>query len=132
MITEEDREKKEKDLVSENIQIAQEMLQKSEKYERLKGNPDWEGVKEDIKIVCDIHRREIKYATEMLPRLSFFKRMKTVDFITEHQIRLEQLEEALQEERRILEAGRLARETLPLLRERLISMNGKVEEPINA
>ena len=113
MITEEDRVRERQDKLHDSIRLCQDILKKAEKYERLKDNDDWKGVLEDINILRDLHRREIDSAQKMMTRQSFFRKMRTVDFIVEHQIRLEQIEEALKEMDRIIAAAKIARERLP-------------------
>lgn len=133
MLTPEDELKGKKETVEENIQLAEDILRKAEKYERLKGNPDWEGVLNDIKVLMGLHDREIANALAQLTAVrpsgtmaqdkKVYGRDDWFDFILGHQIRKEQLQEALNEQKRILDAAKMAREALPKLKEQLEKMD---------
>lgn len=129
MLTPENELKGSKETMEGNISLAEDILRKAEKYERLKGNPDWEGVLEDIKVLMGIHDKEISNALAQLTSVrpsgtmaednKVYGRDDWFDFILMHQIRKEQLQEALNEQKRILEAAKMAREALPKLKDKL-------------
>lgn len=109
-------EKRHQQLQNE-LRYHTEVLQKSEKYERLIENEDWQDVIKEIKFVVDIHDREIKQALESLAELSPHDRVNANDVMLIHQIRKEQIEEALKEPERILDLAKKARERIPEVKE---------------
>lgn len=94
-----------------------EVLQKSEKYERLKENEDWQDVFKEIRHVLKVHNDEIAKALDTLTGLGPKDREQANDVVLIHQIRKEQVEEALKEPERILEMAKRARERIPEVKE---------------
>lgn len=128
-LTPEDELKQKKAVVEDNLKLAEDILKKAEKYERLKGNPDWEGVLEDVKVLIGIHGKQIENALSQIVDVRptgsvaenkvVYGRDDWFDFILQHQVRKEQLMEGLNEQSRILEAAELARKSIPILQKQL-------------
>lgn len=96
-----------------------EVLQKSEKYERLNENDDWKEVLEDIRAGIKAHETEIAQALVSLSELQPSEREKMFDFILIHQVRKEQIEQALNRPVQILELAKKARTLIPELKEKI-------------
>lgn len=137
MITEEDKERAKKTEVQRGIRICEEAMAKAEKYERLKDSPDWQGYLSDLKVLADLHDKEIRMAETMLidaPSTGYLKmkdsgaqeyvssREDWVDFIVRHQIQKSDCLAWVKEPEHILTLAALAREKLPILKEKLSEM----------
>src|SRR5579863_124879 len=100
-ISEEDKERIIKDQTIKAIATCEEAIEKAEKYERLKDNPDWKGFLEDLKVLSELHSKEIEWGKAMLidaPNTGYLKmsakgqqeyvssRQDWVDFMVRHQI----------------------------------------------
>lgn len=96
-----------------------EVLQKSEKYERLKDDGDWQDVFKEIRHVLKVHDDEIAKALETLSGLNPRDREDANSVILIHQIRKEQIQEALNEPERIADLARRARERIPDIKEEI-------------
>ena len=145
MITEQEKEKQARQKVESGIRLCEEAIQKAEKYERLKENKDWQGFLDDLKDVIRLHENEIRMGESMLvdaanngyvktddfgKQIYVSSRKDWTDFIVRHQIQKADAETWLKEPDRILAMAALAREKLPVLKEKLVeyavpSTNGK-------
>ena len=131
------------------IQICEEAIEKSEKYERLSDNKDWKGYMEDLQILINLHDREIKFGINLMteaPNSSYAKSSNSgeqqivsskqdwSDFIIRHQVVRDELDKWIKEPDRIIEMSRQAREKLPILKEKLTALmhggNNVSREPV--
>lgn len=139
MLTEEAREDLLVERTKKAITLCEEAVAKSEKYERLKDFKPWQDYLGDLKILIDVHDREIKFGLQMLaeaPHTTYVRhatdgsgkeqvvssKMDWVDFIVRHQIQKEEASNWMTEPDRILELARQAREQVPLLKEKLVGL----------
>lgn len=142
MLTEADREKSNKTKVESGIRLCEDAIAKAEKYERLKDNKDWQGHLEDLKVLMTLHDREIKMAIGMIidaPFTSYVKkndvgqevmvssRQDWTEFIARHEIQRTDCENWIKEPDRIIAMATLAREKLPMLREKLSELSDTIE-----
>ena len=143
-ITEEEKERIEKDKTKRTIQAYEEAIAKAEKYERLKDNPDWQGFLDDLKVLSDLHDKDIEWAKEMLldaPNDGYLKmgaggkqeyvssKMDWTDYITRHQIEKKECLKWTKEPGYIMQMAAMARERLPLLKEKLVELSHVSGQP---
>lgn len=136
-ITEEDKEKIIREQTHKAILVCEETLAKAEKYERLKDNPDWKGFLDDLKSLSDLHKKEVEWGKSMLidaPNTGYLKmsdkgkqeyvssRQDWVDFIIRHQIQGAECSNWVKEPEHILVMAAMAREKLPVLKDRIASL----------
>lgn len=134
MITEQDREKAQIEQIENGIRLCEEVLAKAEKYERLKENKDWQEYLNDLKILVDLHDREIRLGVTMIPDAPNSAYIKTddfgkpsvvssradwADFIARHEVQRMELSNWIKEPDRILAMASMAREKIPVLKEKL-------------
>jgi hypothetical protein len=142
MLTEAAKEKISKDKIASGIRICEEAMAKAEKYERLKENKDWLGYLDDLKILAGLHENEIKMGQSMLidaPNTGYVKhddfekevyvssKKDWTDFIIRHQIQKQEAENWIKEPERILTMATMARERLPILKEKLAEIERGAE-----
>ena len=138
MITEKDKVSQQKEKLENGIRLCEEAISKAEKYERLKDNKDWQGYLEDLKVLVTLHEREIKVGVSMLleapttghvKRDNFDKdvyvssREDWTNFISHHEIQKEECENWIKEPDRVILLASMAREKLPMLKEKLSEIN---------
>ena len=138
MLTEQDREKQKIEKTQNGIQICEDALKKSEKYERLKDNADWKGFLDDLKVIESLHEREIAMGESMLtdaPNTGYLKmsakgsqeyvssRQDWIDFIVRHQIQKAECSTWIKEPESIIAMAAMAREKLPSLKEKLMELS---------
>ena len=134
MLTELDQEKNQVKKLENSVRLCEEAISKAEKYERLEENKDWKEFWEDMKVVISLHDREITMACSMIPDAPSHPYIKhddqgkeTVvsskadwaDFISRHEIQRQELKNWIQEPDRIIRLAALAREKVPILKDRL-------------
>lgn len=134
MLTEAEQENAKSEKLKSGIRLCEEMIAKSEKYERLQENPDWQGYLGDLKVLIGLHEREIRQGVASLveaPHNSFVRhnaqgeeiivngKLEWSDFVVRHQIQKDELETWLKEPERIVEGARQAREHMPVLKQKL-------------
>lgn len=144
MITEKDKTKASADKIKSGIRICEEALAKAEKYERLNENKDWKGYLEDLRIVSEIHGREVESGVQMLmdaPNNGHVKKddfgkeiyvsskADWTDFIVRHQIQKLEAMTWLKEPERILKMAALCREKLPFLKNQLAEIESEQPAP---
>lgn len=118
MLTEEIRVEQEKKSSNEEKVFLHDIIKAAAVYERLEVNPDWITLKEHLAGVAKVHTEQIAGYLQMMSGVSFFKRLRFLDIIMTHQIRLEQINEALSYPKRIVHEALLARETLDVIKEK--------------
>lgn len=112
MITEKAKQDIQKSQIEEQKQEAEEVLKAAAIYERLDANPDFQQAVEHMRGVMKIHDEQIAGYQAMLETASFFKRIKLMDVIVVHQIRKNQIQEAINYPKRIMFQAQQAREFL--------------------
>lgn len=108
------------------LRFWSEVLQKSEKYERLKDNEDWLDVLKEVQHVADVHETEINNARARLTDVRPKDREEVFDIILVHQMRLEQIKEALGTPNRVLGMAKQARDRIPEIKSRLVELQREV------
>lgn len=147
MITELDKEKAQKEKLENGIRLCEDTIAKAEKYERLKDNKDWQGYLDDLKVLIGLHEREIKMGASMIPEAPFQSHIKHdevgrevvvsskedwMDFISRHETQRAELSSWLKEPERIVAMAAMAREKLPMLRDKLAEIDSHVKEKPDA
>jgi len=142
MITEQEKENQKVKQIRNGIRICEEAIAKAEKYERLKDNKDFIDYLKDLKILADLHDREIKMGESMLidaPNSGYVKtafekqeyvssRQDWIDFIIRHQIQKAECTKWVKEPDQIIAFASLCREKLPLLQQQLSEIEGDADE----
>lgn len=118
MRTESSRQKAQKEEDNTAKENLQEIIKTAEVFERLEANPDWKTVKGYLKGLVDIHQVQINGWMSQMGGTSFFKRIKILDVIMVHQVRMEQAKEALSYPERMIQEAITARELLVQLRKK--------------
>lgn len=117
MITEEERIKTKQGIIEERKKFLKQVIDASARYERLLSDKDFQNVLEDLQKVVDIHNREIAILVKNLcDESNFFKRMRVESILRIHQVRKDQLLEALVYPEKLVHEARLAREELKQIR----------------
>lgn len=143
MITEAEKEKQKLEKLQNGVRICEDAMAKAEKYERLKDNKDWQGFIGDLKILGDLHDREIKMGESMLldaPNNGYLKmdgldkqqyvssRQDWIDFIVRHQIQKEECVKWTKEPEHIMTMASMCRDKLPQLKKEIEEISrGTVE-----
>jgi hypothetical protein len=137
MITEEDRERLSLEKVKKAIAFCEESMVKAEKYERLSENKDWQDHLKDLRVLADLHAREITSGSAMLinaPRTGYIKindagnqvyvssKDDWLDFMMRHEIERSEILKWLKEPEAVLSMAQTAREKLPILKKQLAEM----------
>ena len=144
MITEAMKEKEAREKIENGIKICEEAMAKSEKYERLKDNKDWQAFLGDLQVLSDLHDREIKMGESMIldaPNTGYVKldgfgnqkyvssRQDWIDFIVRHQTQKAECSNWIKEPKHILTLAAMAREKLPMLKDKLKEYSHVSGEP---
>lgn len=108
-ITEEHRRKIEDSSKEEAIKEAKEIIKAAARYERLAVNKDFIDVINDLKGVKETHDQQAKGWLEQIEGMSLFKSMRLLEVIKVHQIRANQLNEAINYIPRIMKQADEAR-----------------------
>jgi hypothetical protein len=141
MITEESKYKLRIEKIENGIRICEDAIAKAEKYERLKENKDWQAFLGDLKVLGDLHDKEIRMGEQMLldaPNTGYLKlemdkqvyvssRQDWIDFIVRHQIQKEENVKWIKEQDHILKFADMCREKLPTLQKELEALRVPVE-----
>lgn len=113
--------------VEAEIAFLVEVLQKSEKYERLMQDSDFKDVLKDIQQTIDAHDGEIKSCLAQMSEYTPKLEQDAFHAIRVHQILKEQAQHAMKRPEEILALAKNARTRLPELQEQL----SKLKEQIN-
>lgn len=120
MITEQEKIVGERQDLLSQIQIMETRIKNSEPYERLKGNADFEKVLSDMKDIMKNHDVAIAGALHELANSTDPNiRIKWTNYLVEHTIEREQIEQGILAQDHIINAAKEAREKLPELRDKL-------------
>lgn len=142
MITEEAKELAQMEKLENGIRLCNEALAKAEKYERLDEKKDWKEYLGDLKILAEVHDREILMAISQMdeaPNTTYFRptedggrtvssKLDWVDFIRNHKIRADQCREWIREPGHVIALAKQARDTLPVLKEKLAELKSHYAE----
>lgn len=144
MLTEQDKIDSQKKKIELTIRQAEEVMAKSEKYERLKENKDWQSYIEDLKLEIGRHEKEILLGITYFPDAPSSGHIKHdasgaesyvssksdwMEFINRHEIQRAQLQSWVKEPDYIISAAQLYRDRLPILKEKLSEL-AAVREPV--
>lgn len=117
MIKEEDRIDKVREDRANKVAWLKDLIKASARYERLLTSKDFSDCLEDMKRLRDIHQDQINGYMMQMEGTSFFKRMRLVDTVMTHQIRMNQLTEAINYPEKLMDNAIAARESLRLITE---------------
>lgn len=118
MITEEARQTTWWEELQRRKKYLREIVDASARYERLLSQKDFQDVLMDMKRLSDIHGQQIDgWMKEKLNSDSPFKRMRLESVILKHQIRKEQIDEAMSYPQHIVQEANQAREELTRIKE---------------
>ena len=112
MITEQERSEQDKKSIDQIKKECQEIIRASARYERLESNQDWIDSCKDLENLIEIHKSQIEGALTQFAEAAFLDRFKIEQFIIVHQIRMEQIKEAINYPKRIIHQANEAREWL--------------------
>lgn len=107
------------DEVQKAIAYWEEVLQKSEKYERLMQDSDFTDILKDIQQTIDLHDTEIKFCLEKMSEYTPKLEQDAFHSIRVHQILKEQAAHAMRRPQEIVELAKKARVTIPQLQDQL-------------
>lgn len=111
-------EEKKQRIVEEKKKFLKEIIDASARYERLLANSDFINVLSDLKNLCKLHEDEIQgYLKAYSMSTSFFKRMRLMEVLGQHQLRKEQIENAINYPAMIVSKANEAREDLAKISE---------------
>lgn len=142
MLTEKVKSKIEKEKIESGIIQCKEIISKAEKYERLKDNKDWQEYLNDLKILGELHEKQIKVGVQALvdaPNSGHVKRemekdvyvsskQDWLDFILRHQIQMMECDKWIKEPERILTLAKMSRDHLPKLESKLKEFSSEAVE----
>lgn len=104
-----------------------EVLQKSEKYERLMADPDFLEVLEDMNETVRAHEKEIKTCLDGMSEYSPKMLGDAQHTLFIHQILLEQSKLAIERPRKILELAKESRKKVPDLEQQISRLKVEVQ-----
>lgn len=110
MIKESEKQQIEKKSMEEQIKTAEEIIKAAAVYERLAINADYKTMIGHLEGLRDIHQDQINGWMNQMAGASFFKRIKFMDVMLIHQVRKEQLQEAINYPKQLMHAANEARE----------------------
>ena len=107
--------------------FLEQIITASARYERLLVNKDFQDIMADLKNVVDMHEKEIKvYLQSYSLSSSFFKKMRLAEVMGQHQMKKEQIEEAINYPKMIVAKAAEAREVLAKIKEQELKENNNV------
>ena len=142
--TEEEKERVAKEQSKLKIRAFVEAIAKAAKYERLKDNAEWQAFLADLKILADLHEKDIEWAKEMLldaPNDGYLKmgaggkqeyvssKMDWMDYIARHQIEKKECLKWTKEPGYIMAMAAMARERLPIEKQKVVELTHVSGEP---
>lgn len=116
MITERDKQAFEQKSLDDQKQECEDIIRAAACYERLESNPDFKQVVEHMNGLIKIHQTQIAGWTAQLEGASFFKRVRIMDVVLVHQIRMAQIQEAVNYPKIIIHEAQEARDLLHTMR----------------
>lgn len=113
-----------KKLLNDKINFLTDIVNASARYERLLANKDFQDILTDLKNLIDLHENEIKgYLKAYSLTSSFFKKMRLAEVLGQHQLRKDQIEEAVNYPKLIVDKAVEAREELAKLKDQEKEIN---------
>lgn len=113
----EDRQARETNEREAKKKFLKQIITSAAKYERLMVNDDFKEVLSDLENVMKHHETEVKgFISVLAESTSIFKRMRIMEAVTQHQIRLDHLKEAVTYPQRLIQHAQEAREMLSQLK----------------
>lgn len=110
-------EERKKELQQQKIKFLEEVISAASRYERLIVNKDFLDVLEDLKKLVDLHKSEINgYLTAYSLSSSFFKKMRLAEVMSQHQLRMQQIQDAINYPQTLVQKAIEAREELVKLK----------------
>ena len=124
MITEEAKQNQHKTVLEEKKQFLKEIVDAAARYERLMVNKDFLDVLADMENVAKLHAEEVQgFLKAYSLSTSFFKKMRLAEVMGQHQMRQEQIIEAVNYPKLMVEKAKEARELLSKIREQELKEN---------
>jgi len=105
------------------IKYSKDLIRAAARYERLTSLRDFQDMLYDLENLKVVHENEVKGWTQQLEGSSFFKKLRLMEVIATHQIRINQISEALAYFPKLISAANDARMFLRAVTE---------EEQVNA
>lgn len=110
-------EERKKELQQQKTKFLEEVISAASRYERLIVNKDFLDVLEDLKKLVDLHKAEINgYLTAYSLSSSFFKKMRLAEVMSQHQLRMQQIQDAINYPQTLVQKAIEAREELVKLK----------------
>ncbi len=118
MITEEDRQRTETEELQARKDWCKQVIEAAARYERIASNRDFIDIVKDMEKVIEAHKLEIDlYVKELSEENNLFKQMRIASVLRIHQIRKDQIMEAINYPKRIIFQANQAREELLKIKE---------------
>lgn len=117
-ITENARIEQQQQVLKAAKERCNDVIKAAARYERMESNQDFQDILKDLQNVADIHKQEIAGLMALAVDAPFFKRIKFMDAMMVHQIRMDQLTEAISYTKRIVFEAKQARDWLDQQREK--------------
>lgn len=96
MITEEQKQLQDNEKTEARKYFLKQVIKASSKYERLMSNSDFLAMLKDLQGIVDTHRAEIDgYTSAYASASSIFRKMRIMEVISQHEIRRQQIQEAI-------------------------------------
>lgn len=111
-IKEATRKESEDVVQEEQKKYLEEVIKASSKFERLLSNSDFLELLKDMEDVIKAHQEQINGFMHSMIGTSIFKQMRILSVIQVHQIRMEQLKEAIARPKQIVLMAQSAREEI--------------------
>jgi hypothetical protein len=109
-------------MIENEIKYWTEVLQKSEKYERLMQDSDFKDVLKDIEQTVAAHENEIKMCLDGMSEYTPKLEVDVWHSIRVHQILKEQAQWAMKRPQETIELAKQAREKIPALKKQLMEL----------
>jgi hypothetical protein len=118
MQTEDIVQDKKKELIENKKKFLIDIIAASARYERLLSNKDFIDIMKDLTNVVSMHDNEIKgYLSVYSMSSSFFKKMRLAEVMSQHQLKRDQIQEAINYPQNIVQQASIAREELDKLKQ---------------
>lgn len=124
METEESKLDKKQKLIESKKGFLSDIINAAARYERLLANKDFQDVLADLRNVVSLHEDEIKgYLKAYSMTSSFFKKMRLAEVLGQHQLKKDQIEEAVNYPQLLVQKAVEAREELAVLKDQEKELN---------
>lgn len=96
MITEEQKQLQQNEKVEARKDFLKQVIKAAAKYERLMSNSDFLAMLTDLQRIVDTHSAEINgYISAYAGSSSIFRKMRIMEVVSQHEIRRQQIQEAI-------------------------------------